>query len=171
MTGRDRVRPVTTRTELQEQRLVRGRRRARIAGIVIAVLAFDVAAYCAWKADADDRERRLGPSSCGGVAYAKEFEPLREALMRRGTSLHGFPRRADELLGRDELRTPWISDAAALDDEFGRRVDLRVENTRLGECCTAWSLGRDGRRGGGDDVCLVSVELSFGEVQIVPLPR
>ena len=61
---------------------------------------------------------------------------------------------------------------ASIDDAFGQRIDLRVEETRIGERCSAWSRGPDEVRGSGDDVRLWSVDVSFGEVLLaVPSTR
>jgi hypothetical protein len=143
-------------------RSVRGRRRLKIAGIAIAILGLDVAGFCAWRALAHDPYQEA--LSVGWMPLVPGFEPIGEALRRRMAPCSGFPSDARELLELDAHGQPWIASPQLLDDAYGRRVDLRVEDTDHGERCSVWSLGADGRRS-GDDVCLGRLEVWFGGLE------
>lgn len=67
---------------------------------------------------------------------------------------------------------PLLASADALRDEFGKELDMRVERDGDEETCELWSLGRDGRRGGADDVLELSLTASRGTTMMaVPVSR
>lgn len=138
---------------------------------VLAIAGLDIAVLCAVRANANERERWSGPLSMGYSACAPEQKPLRDAIVRFADFNHGFPHAVGDLQALDYDGNRWIDARVPIVDEFGRRLDLRVEETRLGERCSAWSLGPD-KRHDGDDVRLWSVDVSFGELCVaVPSTR